>query len=106
MRSKPRLRWKKDPKETGLSAVASDPAQRPSELHDGTRCYATVYSHGYHALSRFEGWYWVANDEDVGVPYRNTCDSPVATEAEAKAAALGYVRTCIAKATPAAQGDA
>ena len=57
MGAKPRLRWKKDPQETGLSAVARDPAQRPSELHDGTRCYATVYSHGYHALSRSEGWY-------------------------------------------------
>lgn len=99
MRLKPRLRWKKVPQETGLSAVARDPAHRPSRLHDGTRRYATVYSHGYNVLSRSEGWYWVAIDQDVGVPYRNTCGSPVATEAEAKAAALEYVRTCLAKAT-------
>lgn len=91
-----RLRWKKEKPETGLAAIGRDSSQRPSKLHDGVKEYAMVYSHGYHHRSCRDGWYWVAFEH---VPYINTCNEPVATEAEAKAAALAYVRAAIARAT-------
>lgn len=85
------LRWKKQPPETGLRSVAVNPAKRSSDLHDGTKTYATVSALDYHVLSsRGSGWYWVAFE---GVPYRNTCNEKPQTEHEAKAAALAYVKT-------------
>jgi hypothetical protein len=80
-----RLRWKKQEKARGLAAIGAGP--RGSEYHDGEDHYATV-----HALRKnYEvvGWYWAAYGQ---VPYRNTCNEPCATEAEAKAAAAAYVK--------------
>lgn len=91
-----RLRWKKEPKEAGLRSIGRDSSKRSSLLHDGKVRYAVVSSLGYHALSRGGGWYWVAGWES-SVPHKNTCDKPVATEAEAKAAALAYVRAALAQ---------
>ncbi len=82
-----RLRWKLEPRETGLRAVCAGP--RGSSLHDGTKRYATV-----RAL-RGGGWFWVAG-WDSGVPHKNTCDAPSATAQEAKDAALAYVKQHLA----------
>lgn len=81
-----RLRWKKEPRETGLRAIGAGP--RSSWLHDGQKRYACVS-----ALRRYgqSPWYWVAG-WDSDVPHKNTCGEPVLTEAEAKAAAMAYVR--------------
>lgn len=54
-------------------------------MHDGEKRYATV------SADRNGGWYWVAG-WDSDVPYFNSCDSLVATENEAKAQALAYVK--------------
>lgn len=95
--AKTHLRWKKNPVETGLRAVAVDSSRRGSKLHDGEHEYASVYGLGYHWTSRrSNGWYWVASG---GVPYMNTCNSPVSTEEEAKADAMAYVKQHLAKAT-------
>ena len=82
-----RLRWKLDPKATGLARVIAGP--RGSTLRDesGTR-YAVVSAAGRTS----EGWYWVAG-WGSGVPHMNTCDAPCATVEEAKAQALAYVKS-------------
>lgn len=78
------MRWRKEPKETGLRAVLARP--RSSFLRDqsGKRfaCVSQLLD---------GGWYWVAG-WDSPVPYQNTCHEPVATEKEAKAQAMAYVR--------------
>jgi len=84
-----RLRWKKQPPERGLRAVVAAP--RGYELTDGTKHYATVsaLSVGFH---RYSDWYWVARNDERGVPLRNTCHEPVATVEQAKADAMAYVK--------------
>ena len=82
-----RLRWKLDPKVTGLARVVAGP--RGSTLRDESgKRYATVG-----AMGRWrDGWYWVAGWES-GVPYKNTCNATCATVEEAKAQALAYVKS-------------
>ena len=81
-----RLRWKKNPRPTGLRRTFSGP--RGSKLHDGMIEYARV-----NALRRgfcCVGWYWVA----FGV---NTCNEPCAEESEAKAQAMAFVKSKLAE---------
>lgn len=87
------LRWKKEPRETGLRAVCARP--RSSYLRDanGAR-YASVS-----ALARSGSqWYWVAG-WDSGIPYKNTCNEPAASEQEAKQQAMAYVKAAIRRCT-------
>lgn len=87
--SSKRLRWKLQPRETGLRAVGAGP--RSSWLHDGEKRYACVSAFSSRA-GRSLGWYWVAG-WDSAVPHKNTCnETPCATAEEAKAAALKYVK--------------
>ena len=86
------LRWKKDPRETGLRAVGS--GERGSTLTDGNIRYATV-SAMRNGFGPTIGWYWVAGWESA-VPYFNSCGSPAASEHEAKKAALSYVKEKLA----------
>ena len=81
-----RLRWKLEPKETGLRAVVAGP--QSSWLTDGQKRYACVSSLGRSAAR----WYWVAG-WDSQVPHRNTSSDgePLSLD-EAKAAAMEYVR--------------
>lgn len=82
-----RLRWKKNPPETGLRAVVAGP--RGSKLHDGETKFASV------DYSRYHGWYWVAG-WGSGVPRYNSAGTPCESEAEAKRQAEEYVRACLA----------
>lgn len=84
-----KLRWKMEPREAGLRAVGAGP--RGHVYHDGEKLYAVVYALGGSWAMPQRGWYWVAGWES-DVPYKNTCDKPVATADEAKAAAAAYVR--------------
>ncbi len=82
-----RLRWKLNPRETGLARVGAGP--RGSTLRDGSgKRYATVSALG----SGHDGWFWVAG-WGSGVPHKNTCDAPCATVEEAKAQAMAYVKS-------------
>lgn len=81
-----KLRWKKNPKETGLSSVGAGP--RGSKLHDGNLTYAVVSALGRYSLVK--GWYFVAG-WDSKIPYKNTWNEPFSTEDEAKQAAKKYV---------------
>lgn len=84
------LRWKKEPRETGLAAVGRNSSCRPSTLHENGEEYATVYNHAYHVLQgNDDSWYWVAAHSLI--PYRNTCNEPRLTQEEAKTQAKAYV---------------
>ena len=90
------LRWKKYPAPTGLSAVGAG-SYRGSELHDGTKEYASVNPVGGNWREpEFKGWYWVAFGD--GMEYNNTCNRPLyATEKEAKDSAKAYVLSFLNK---------
>lgn len=86
-----KLRWKKDPIETGLGAVCVNSTLRGSKLWDGETVYARVESLSYYQLARGRsGWYWHTTTR--GLPFYNTAVTPAATEAEAKAQAMAYVK--------------
>ncbi|PVX86429.1 hypothetical protein C7402_102265 [Paraburkholderia unamae] len=79
-----RLRWRQHKRETGLRSVLAIP--RGSDLHDGEKVYAKVYSSGRQG----DLWYWVAG-WGSGVPHNNTCETPTSLD-EAKRQALEYVK--------------
>lgn len=85
---KPRLRWKKEKKETGLRRIGAGPVGH--YYHDGDKIYARVSPQGGGWRGPLLGWYWVAGG-DSGIPYKNTCDSPCRTIGEAKELAANYV---------------
>ena len=89
-----KLRWKKEPVQTGLARIGAGP--RGSIYHDGLYMYATVYASGGSWNQPFNGWYWVAG-WGTGIPHKNTCNTPCATEAEAKEEAEAYVKQHIQK---------
>ena len=77
------VRWKMNPKETGLRSVGAGP--RGSNLHaeDGSILMSTS-SVGGGWRGPIEGWYWYG----MGM---NTCRQPLyATEADARVAARLY----------------
>ena len=75
-----RLRWKKNPRETGLRRILSVP--RGSRL--------TVCPLGSRVTSQRWLWFWVAFD-------KNTCKEPCEEEAEAKAQAMAFVKKKLAE---------
>lgn len=82
-----KLRWRKDPAETGLRAVGNVTRSSTLRLDGAIKCASVDASlHRYSVV----GWYWVAG-WGCGIPTVNTCREPVATEQEAKDAALAYV---------------
>jgi len=84
------LRWRKNKKKSGLSAVGSAP--RGSTLYfDGDIRVATVSSTG----TETDKWYWVAGWDHPNIPHKNTSENPVEFEMEAKLAALKYVRNIL-----------
>ena len=92
--AKIRLRWKKNPAETGLRAMGAGP--RGSKLHDGIREYASVNPLGGNWARKLQGWYWVAG-WGSGIPHRNTCGEPEKDEDTAKAQAMKYVKAALEK---------
>lgn len=89
-----KLRWKLNPRETGLRAIGAGP--RGSRLHDGKTTFASVNAHSTRHTGR-TGWFWVARSDDGSIPYHNSCNGPGLTEADAKAAAMAYVKKHLAQ---------
>jgi hypothetical protein len=88
------LRWKKDPRETGLRSIGAGP--RSSWLReDGEVRVACVSAlrNGHDVI----GWYFVVG-WDSEIPLYNACGSPLRTEAEAKQKAMEYVKKARAAA--------
>ena len=97
---KPRLRWRRQPDRTGLASIGQ--TARGAELRDGEAILGAVYSHypGSHLTRPQDGWYWVARDDERGIPLRNTVGQkggiyPVADFERAKADCESYVRECM-----------
>jgi hypothetical protein len=86
------LRWKKHPRETGLRAVGANP-NRASDLLDGASEYATVYPFGGTWRGKLQGWYFTSR---LG-GHVNTCNDLAPDEATAKAQAMAYVKSQLAK---------
>jgi|JI10StandDraft_1071094.scaffolds.fasta_scaffold152212_2 hypothetical protein len=80
-------RWKKHEKETGLRAVGAGPRGSDYQFHGDS--IATVCPHGGDWRKRLSGWYFVVS---TGAVYKNTCNELSATESEAKAAAVEFMR--------------
>jgi hypothetical protein len=81
-----RVTFKLRPRETGLRAVGAGP--RSSEIRvDGIRV-GGISARGGEFGRPVRGWFFHANY--LGA-YVNTCDAPVATEAEAKTAAKAWI---------------
>ena len=89
-----RLRWKKDPAETGLARVGA--SLRGHTLHDGEKEYAHVSPLGGGWRAPLRGWFWTCPTSAVG-EYANTCNDPAPDEATAKAQAMAFVK---ARLTP------
>ena len=84
------LRWKKNPRPSGLAGVCC--GQRGSTLRiDGDVKVATVSAKGRSSAA----WYWVAGWGHPRIPHKNTCAEPTQTEDEAKESAMAYVRACL-----------
>jgi hypothetical protein len=84
---KARLRWKKEPEETGLRRIGAAP--RGYDYHDGETVYAHVRPLGGGWQSSLRAWYWYSYE---GVPYENTANNPIKTVEEAKLAASKFVK--------------
>ena len=82
------LRWKKNPRLTGLARVCAGPQWSTLRIDGAVRVATTRCISG----PRPTKWYWVAGWELPSIPYKNTHAEPVSTEEEAKAAAMAYVR--------------
>ena len=81
------LRWKKDAAETGLRAVGAAP--RSHRLRDSNgKEYAWVAPNGGGWIRPQNGWYWVCV---IDGHHENTCGTPVADVATAKAEARAFV---------------
>lgn len=87
------LRWKRNPRPTGLAGVCAGP--QGSQLRDGDHSYATTNYSGRFGSREPKGWFWVARNDSAGVAWKNTCENVMETEEEAKAEAMAYVRACI-----------
>jgi hypothetical protein len=77
------LRWKQQPKETGLRRVGAGP--RPSALRDNDKEVLWVAPLGGGWRGPIKGWYWYGCGE-------NTSVAPWPTEIEAKAAAMAFYK--------------
>lgn len=92
------LRWKRQPSETGLRAVVQGP--RGWHLYWGTKRIATV-SVLYKGFSReTDGWYFVAREDDLKVPHRNTCGERGKPASVARADCVAYVLAHLRAAHP------
>ena len=97
----PRLRWRKQPNETGLARIVQGP--RGYDLWYGDRDLGSAHPLT-HWPDRYTivGYYWsVGSDKDLGIAHRNTASAPVATMEEAKAACLAYIKECLKRAETA-----
>jgi hypothetical protein len=92
------LRWRKEPKETGLRAVGAGPYRSSSLwLDDESDYLATVSPDGGDWRKPFRGWYWVAcTNQEKGIKLFNSYPRVYETEKEAKDAAKKYVLECMA----------
>jgi hypothetical protein len=83
------LRWKREPRESGLRGVAQGP--RGWHLYWGPNRIASV-AVLFKGFSRErDGWYFYASDDNLKVPYRNTCGERGIPAAQVRDSCVAYV---------------
>jgi|688.fasta_scaffold85900_3 hypothetical protein len=87
------LRWKKNPRPTGLAGVCS--GHPGHSLNMGGEEYANAYEYSRRHSGK-QGWYWVARGKSV--PLYNSCNDEPLSEDKAKRAAMDYVKLHLANA--------
>lgn len=90
---KPKLRWKKNLRPSGLAGVCSGNPGHSLNM-EGER-YASAYEHNSLYVNK-KGWWWCARGPAATL-YNSCHDAPL-TEAGAKSAAMDYVRKSLANA--------
>lgn len=90
------MRWKKNPRPTGLMGIGARP--QGSTLSEGGKKYADTNCLGGYGRQPVQGWYWVAGWQS-GIAHKNTCNTPVADEATAKAESMAYVKAELKRLT-------
>lgn len=90
-KKKKRLRWRREPRETGLRGVVQ--GTRGHELRYGGETIATVSARC--GATRYDviGWYWYARNDELGIPLLNTAarGDYYDSDTDAKVAAKAYV---------------
>ena len=91
------MRWKKEPKETGLRSVGSSPRTSRLFIDGSDEVIACTGNTGFGWRGGdIKGWYWYCfNNSGLGIPHINTSTVILSTEKEAKDAARKYVLECI-----------
>ncbi len=86
------LRWRKDPKPTGLSAIGAGLRGSSLYLDDEGDYLACISASGGNWQKSFQGWYWYAPSNDKkGIILFNSYPQLFETEKEAKDAAHKYI---------------
>ena len=87
------LRWRRQPRETGLRAVTQGP--RGWQLFAGAVKVASVNA-AYADFSReVRGWYWVAGADEMGVRLHNSSASPSLSPSHARDEVVRYVMAAL-----------
>lgn len=93
-----KITFKKKPRRNGLARIGTG-SHRASEVRLDGAFVGTVSPSGGGWRGPHRGWYFVVSSEEPEIPYVNTCDSLVGTEAEAKSAAKAWIKKHAGKVT-------
>jgi hypothetical protein len=97
---KPRLTWSREPDERGLAGVCQSPRGMVLKVNGTKVASVSPNCVGFH---RYEGWYWCARCDELGIQLRNTLVNPISvnvheTKEAAQAECAEYVRGRLASA--------
>src|SRR5687767_1255595 len=83
------LRWKRQPRETGLRGVGQGPLGW--DLYWGPNRLASVRVLWKGFSRETDGWYYVAREDSLSVPHRNTCGERGVPPHTVRNACVSYV---------------
>jgi hypothetical protein len=97
---KPRLTWSRQQDERGLAGVCQSPRGMILKVNGTEVASVSPYCVGFH---RYEGWYWCARCDELGIQLRNSLVNPMSvkvyeTKEAAQAECAEYVRGCLERA--------
>lgn len=90
---KPRITWRKQKDEQGLSSIGQSPRGYILFVNGIEVASVSAKPAGW---MNWNGWYWIARSDELGVKWRNTSSEKPFTEIEdAKVACRNYVIECL-----------